>query len=417
VGVEPGAVETVWKAVETLYSAGLHPAMQLCVRRKGHVVIDRAIGYSRGAGPDDPRDAEKVLVTPDTPFNTFSASKAVTAMVIHLLDQQKALHLDDPVAAYIPEFAENGKRWITIRHLLCHRAGIPNVPPEAMRLELLEDTSEVVRILCASKPVSRAGRRLAYHAISGGFILGEIVQRVTGDDIRTILRREILEPLGFRWMNYGVDSGDVDQVATNYFTGMPLVPPASWMFHRFLGVPFQDVPEFGNDPRFLTGIIPSGNVVATANELSRFYQLLLNGGELDGIRIFDPLTIRRAVAEQSYAEIDLSLVMPVRYAMGFMLGGQYVSFYGPETRHAFGHIGFINIMGWADPERQISVAFMNSGKPLLYPEIARYSDVMKQIGEAFPKDAGKDWWEGLERAERTRGYRRGTPDGARDAVA
>jgi CubicO group peptidase (beta-lactamase class C family) len=100
-----------------------------------------------------------------------------------------------------------------------------------------------------------------------------------------------------------------------------------------------------------------------------------------------------------------------------MLGGQYVSFYGPETRHAFGHIGFINIMGWADPERQISVAFMNSGKPLLYPEIARYSDVMKQIGEAFPKDAGKDWWEGLERAERTRGYRRGTPDGARDAVA
>lgn len=385
VGVEPAGVDAIWSAVETLYRDGLHPAIQLCVRRHGRVLIDRAIGHARGAGPGDPGDAERVLATPDTPFNLFSASKAVTAMVVHLLDQRHLLHLDDPVCEYIPEFAAHGKQWITIRHLLTHRAGIPNIPPEAMRLELLARPEEIVRILCEAKPTGRAGRGLAYHAISGGFVLGEIVRRVTGDDIRTVLAREILDPLGFRWMNYGVAPGEVDQVAQNYFTGLPVLPPVSWMFRRVLGVDFDQVPTLGNDARYLTGIVPSANIVATANEHSRFYQLLLNGGELDGVRIFEPRTVRRAVSEQSYLEFDLSLALPVRYGMGFMLGGRVLSFYGPDTLHSFGHLGFINVMGWADPERQITVALMTSGKPLLYPEIHHFAAIGQQIGLACPK--------------------------------
>jgi CubicO group peptidase (beta-lactamase class C family) len=400
VGVEASAVDEVWQTVESLYRAGIYPAIQLCVRRRGEVLIDRAIGHAKGAGPDDPPDADKVLVTPETPFNTFSASKAVTAMVIHLLDQQHLLHLDDPVCAYIPEFGVHGKRWITIRHVLTHRAGIPNIPPEAMELDLLGHPEEILKILCESRPVTRAGRRLAYHAISGGFVLGEIVRRVTGDDIRTVLAAEILEPLGFRWMNYGVAPSDVDKVALNYFTGMPVLPPASWIFRRFLGVDFERVAALGNDPRYLTGIIPSGNIVSTANELGRFYELLLQGGALDGVRVFEPRTVRRAVSEQSYMEFDLSLAMPVRYGMGFMLGGQRFSFYGPDTLHAFGHVGFINIMGWADPVRRISVALMTSGKPLLYPEIGRFSAVTKQIGLACPAEKDFDWGESLARQDR-----------------
>jgi CubicO group peptidase (beta-lactamase class C family) len=400
VGVAPDAVDRVWGAVDTLYRAGLHPAIQLCIRRRGEILIDRAIGYARGAGPDDSASTPKVPITTETPFNAFSASKAITAMVIHLLDQRHLLHLDDPVAEYIPEFAAQGKRWITIRHILTHRAGIPNIPPEAMRLELLAQPDEVLRILCDSKPTSRAGRRLAYHAISGGFVLGEVVRRVTGDDIRTVLGREILQPLGFRWMNYGVHPRHVDSVALNYFTGMPILPPASWLFRRFLGVDFERVAELGNDPRYLSGIIPSGNIVTTANELSRFYQMLLNGGELDGVRVFEPRTVRRAVSEQSYLEFDLSLIMPVRYGMGFMLGGQYLSFYGPDTMHAFGHIGFINIVSWADPERRITVALMTSGKPFLYPEVRHFSNLLKEIGLACPKEKDYDWWEALSWAKR-----------------
>ncbi|HSY38590.1 MAG TPA: serine hydrolase domain-containing protein, partial [Polyangia bacterium] len=138
-GVETDARDRIWTAAQRLYASGLHPALALCVRRHGGVLLDRAIGHVRGNGPDDPPDAARVPLTPDSPFCTLSASKAVTAMLIHLLDQRNLLRLDDPVCEYIPEFAANGKQWITIRHVLTHRSGIPNLPPEVMHMGSLDD--------------------------------------------------------------------------------------------------------------------------------------------------------------------------------------------------------------------------------------------------------------------------------------
>jgi CubicO group peptidase (beta-lactamase class C family) len=240
-------------------------------------------------------------------------------------------------------------------------------------------------MLCDAEPVWVPGRRLAYHAITGGFLLGEIVRRVTGQDIRAVLAREILRPLGFRWMSYGVRPRDAQRVARAAFTGPPLLPPMAALARRALGVDFAAVPALSNDPRYLQAIVPAGNVVASANELSRFYQLLLDEGELDGVRVFEPRTIHRATSEQSYLEFDLTLAVPVRYSMGFMLGG--VGFYGPDTAHAFGHLGFINIIAWADPERDLAVALTNSGKPLFFPEVYFLFEIMRQIGRACPKVA------------------------------
>jgi CubicO group peptidase (beta-lactamase class C family) len=386
VGADPKAVARVWKTVESLYRSGIHPAIQLCVRRRGQVLLDRAIGHASGNGPDDPVDAKKVLATTTTPFNIFSASKAVTAMVVHLLDQRNLIRLDDPVCEYLPEFGTHQKQWITIRHVLTHRAGIPNLPPEAMDLEILHRPNEILRLLCEARPTSRAGRQLAYHAITGGFVLGEVIRRVTGKSIRAVLGEEICRPLGFRWMNYGVTRRDVAQVAASYFTGPPALPPFSSVLGRAIGVDFKRVAELSNDPRFLTGVVPSGNVITTANELSRFFQLLLDGGESDGVRIFEPRTIRRATSEQSYLEIDFTLALPFRYGMGFMLGGEWFSPYGPDTLHAYGHVGFTNVLCWADPERQVTAALMTSGKPLAYPEIYYVWEITRQIGLACPKE-------------------------------
>ena len=154
---------------------------------------------------------------------------------------------------------------------------------------------------------------------------------------------------------------------TNYLTGPPPLPPFSQLFQRALGVSFQEVVELSNDPRFLTAIIPAANVVATANDMSRFYQLLLNGGELDGVRVFEPAPCGARPSEQSYLELDLTLGLPFRYGMGFMLGADWFSPYGPYTQHAFGHIGFTNVVCWADPDRRVAAALLTSGKPFLYP--------------------------------------------------
>ena len=385
VGAEPDGIELVWEAVKRLYRSGIHPAIALCVRRRGRVVLDRAIGHSAGNGPADPPDAAKVLATPDTPFCIFSAAKAVTAMVVHLLDQRHLIHLDDPVCEYLPEFAIHTKQWITIRDVLIHRAGIPNLPLEVIDLALLDRPDDIVQILAQLPQAWRPGRRLAYHAVTGGFILGEVVRRVTGTDIRTVLRDAICRPLGMRWMNYGVASQDVDRVARSYFTGPPLLPPLSSMFRRALGMDFHRVIELSGDPRFLTGIIPSANVVATADEFCRFFQLLLAGGRLGDVEVFEPRTIRRALVEQSYFEIDFTLGLPFRYGMGFMLGDRWFSVYGPDTPYAFGHIGFTNVFGWADPERDVAAALLTSGKPTIYPQILDLYDVLRQIGLACPR--------------------------------
>jgi CubicO group peptidase (beta-lactamase class C family) len=384
-GMEDEAVQRIWASVERLYRSGVHPAVQLCLRREGHVVIDRAIGHARGVGPGEPKDAEIEAVTTETPFVIYSASKAITAMVAHLLDQQGRIHLGDRVSEYIPEYARHGKEGITIAHVLSHRAGVPNLPSEALDLDNIARPEVICQMLCDAKPASRPGKVLAYHAVSGGFIIAEVVKRVTGKDIREVLGEEILEPLGFRWTNYGVKPDEVHLVGRDYATGAPALPPVSTLLERALGAPVDEVTATAGDPRFLTGIVPAANTVTTANELSRFYELLRCGGELDGVKIFEPRTIRRALTEQSYREIDFTLGFPTRYSLGLMLGARLLSIFGPNTEQAFGHLGFTNIIGWADPQRALSATLITSGKPVLYPELPDLWSVMRRIGLEAPE--------------------------------
>ncbi len=385
VGLSALAVERIWASVERLYLSGVHPAIQLCIRRRGEVVLDRAIGHTAGNGPDDADSEVKTLVTTETPICIFSASKAVTAMLIHLLDERGLIRLDDPVCEYIPEFSVRSKQWITIRHLLIHRAGIPNPPADVMDVDLLSQPDEIIRVLCGLPQTWRPGRQLAYHAITGGFLLAEVIRRVTGRDIRQFLDEEIRRPLGFRYFNYGVAPADVPHVARSYFTGPPPIPPLAYMLQRALGLDFREVIRISNDARFLTTIVPAGNVVATANEMSRFFQLLLGGGELDGVRVFSPRTIRRATVEQSYFEIDWTLALPFRYSMGFMLGAELFSLYGPDTRFVYGHLGFTNVVVWADPERELAAALLTTGKPTLYLEILDAWNIMRTIAAECSK--------------------------------
>jgi CubicO group peptidase (beta-lactamase class C family) len=375
VGVPPAATDAIWSSVLRLYDTGTQPAIALCLRRRGKTILDRAVGFARPG----------VAATTKTPFCVFSVSKAITAMVVHMCDGRNLLRLDDPVCEYIPEFAQNGKRHVTIRHVLTHRAGIPSVAGHNDP-SLLEDWDRIVRLLCEAKPTWPPGRRLAYHAITGGYVLGEIVRRVTGKDIRDVLRDEIARPLGLERLSYGVPPADVDLVARNTFTG-PRVPPGlAHLVKRALGVGFEEAVEISNDRRFITACVPSGNVYATANELATFFQLLLDGGAIGDVRIFDRRTVKRALVETSYLELDLTLALPVRYGLGLMLAGPRISPFGPRTPHAFGHYGFINVVGWADPERDLAAALLTSGKPFIGPHLVPFWNLLATIAREIPRD-------------------------------
>ncbi|MGI9125284.1 MAG: serine hydrolase domain-containing protein [Mycobacterium sp.] len=378
-------VEDIWTAVQDWYRSGVHPAMQVCVRRHGAVVLNRAIGHARGNGPNDRKDVERIPATVDTPFCVYSTSKAITAFVVHKLIERGLLTVDDPVAEYIPGYEKNGKHEITVGHVLAHRAGVPNLPRSALDLDRLSDRQYMTDILVNASPFAKAGRYLAYHAVSGGFILGEIVHAVTGKDIREVVAEEFLNPLGFRWTNYGVAAEDVDKVAKNYITGPPTAPPLSNLLTRALGVELDSLVKMTNDPRYLTGIVPAANTVTTAFEMSRFFEIMRRGGELDGVRVIETETVRQALVERSHLEIDFSLGFPTRFSYGLMLGARVVSLFGLDTQHAFGHLGFTNMLSWSDPGRAISVSVLNSGKPIVYPELHCFLGTMQRITTDMPK--------------------------------
>ncbi|WP_324198804.1 serine hydrolase domain-containing protein [Nocardia amamiensis] len=390
VGLAPDYAERIWRRMRLVYRSGVHPAIQVCVRRHGQVVFDRALGHAHGNGPGDGRDAPKVLVDTRTPFVTYSASKGVTAFVVHLLVERGLLELHAPVSRYIPEYGCHGKESITIGQVLAHRSGVASLPREALTAEAVADRERLVRNLCAVRPSAPPGRFQSYHALSGGFILGEVVHRATGKDIRTVLAEEILRPLGFRWTNYGVSPEDFPKLAHNYPTGMPPMPPLSNAMDRLLGVSFAEAVETGNDPAYLSVIAPAANLVSTAVEFTRFYEIFRRGGELDGVHVMRPDTIAAALVPQSRIEPDLTLGMNFGFGYGPMLGGRVFSLFGPDTTRAFGHLGFTNNVAWADPERALTCAVLTSGKPILYPEVIRWIGLLYGITSETPKVADTD---------------------------
>ena len=355
---------SIWKATETLYKTGASPAITLCVRRKGQMVLNRAIGYARGNGPEDTAQTPKVLATPDTRICLFSASNVVTAMLIHLLDEMGEIDLLDPISHYIPEYGVNGKKDATIYHLLAHRGGIPSLP-KGTDPQLLFNPEAALDFLYKAKPMAPSGHRVAYHALTAGYILGEIIQRVTGNNAREFLAQKISIPMEMPSFNFGVAPEYRDKVALNYSTGLKPVLLVDTFLRNIIGGSMEDAEHYTNDPKFMDTICPAGNIFATAEESSRFFQMLLDGGRYKDKQIFDSKTIRRATIEVSRPEMDAKLILPMRYAMGPMLGAKPVGLYGFNTPNAFGHLGYTSIFCWADPDRDIAVSLLTSGKFLV----------------------------------------------------
>jgi CubicO group peptidase (beta-lactamase class C family) len=311
VGMTRAGVAAIWRAAERVYGTGMHPGLSLVVRRHGRVVLKRAIGHARGNGPGDLGETP-VPMTPETPVCIYSASKALAAMPLHLLSERKALSLLDPVSHYLPEFGRNGKRDITIYQLLCHKAGIPTIPTSDVDVaELLLDRQQILRLIYATAP-DKPGHHHAYHALTAGFVVAALVEKITGQGFRTFFRENISGPLGMKSYDFGARGRTLPRVARNYMTGFKASGPADRYLQRAIGTNLEHAVQLSNDPRFYRAVIPAGNGVATADDCSKFFQCLLDGGEFGGARVFAPLTVRRAVAVVGKPEIDRSLLVPLR---------------------------------------------------------------------------------------------------------
>ena len=190
-----------------------------------------------------------------------------------------------------------------------------------------------------------------YHALTWGPLMREIVYAATGKDIREILATEILDPLNFRWTNFGVAEQDIPLVAHSHATGTPLLPaPIAAAFRKAVGGTTHEIIPITNTPLFLKTVIPSSNTISNADEMSRFAEIWRRGGELDGVRVSEPGNIaRRSQAMSPTTAGRRDGLVPARWGTGFQLGTKRFGPFGRGAPAAFGHLGLVNCAIWNDP--------------------------------------------------------------------
>jgi CubicO group peptidase (beta-lactamase class C family) len=301
----------------------------------------------------------------DTLAVAFSTTKGITATAVHWCVDRGLLAYDQPVVDIWPEFAANGKESITVRHVLCHEAGLYALTDFASRPEDIADWEFMVEGLARMRPAHPPGDASAYHAVTFGHLAGELVVRATKTPFTEFVTAELAAPLGLDGCFVGLPPDEVGRVAT------PTIPPsarsardpanlvdvaAAFGFRIDPDVVASAFPGFVLELPFPDGLrepIPAANGCFTARSLARLYALLAAGGTLDGTTLLAPETVARAAKLQS-SRPDLVLGFPILWRLGYQ---SVVTLTGP-VEGAFGHNGFGGSGAWADPGRELSLAFL-----------------------------------------------------------
>lgn len=316
----------------------------------------------------------------DTLVLTASVTKAFTAACLLQLVEQGRVDVDAPVARYWPEFAQNGKSGITVRHVMSHQGGLPGLQGEHTYDDLCA-WDPVIRRLETQRPLWPPGTRHGYHPVMYGYLLGEIVRRVSGLTLGQYLRAHVCEPLGLEfWV--GLPDSELGRCADVSFAPPELMAPTEEFktLMQQTAVPGSAAAlAFGGPPppegltssaAFRRAEMPGSNGHGTARALGKFYAALAQGGALDGVRLLQPETLARATREEVYG-VDATIGAPSRFGLGFMLRHDKFPI-GPNPG-AFGHPGAGGNLGFADPERRLGFGYvMNRGKPSAFGSPTAY---------------------------------------------
>lgn len=297
----------------------------------------------------------------DTLVNVYSTTKGMTALCAHILIERGEINLDEPVATYWPEFAAAGKERIPFRWLLSHRAGLMG-PRRKLTPNDVFDWDLVCRALAESEPWFEPGSVSAYHALSFGYLVGEVIRRVTGTSVGAFLAKEVTGPLDADlfigcpdteqhrcadMIGDGIDLGDGPMGALLAAAHPALISLAN------LPAP-QDI----NTPEWRGAEIPAGNGQMTARGLATVYGALANGGSFGGAKVVEPASVdRMREPQEETQDLLMSLLNPAidfRWKLGFMPN---VGSGGPNSA-AFGHGGAGGSYAMADPENNLSYAYV-----------------------------------------------------------
>lgn len=390
-GTVEAGYEPVREAFERNFVENGDIGAGFCLYVDGAKVVDLTGGV---------RDTDGTAYDDTTLQLVFSSTKGVTATCAHLLAQRGELDLDAPVADYWPEFSTAGKADIPVRWLLSHQAGLVDVD-RAMTVEEALDWTTICDALADSPPLWEPGTGYGYHAVTYGWLVGEVVRRVAGVDFGEFVRREISEPLGLDlWV--GLPDDEQHRVSPLINSGMPGLPtpePAGDadsrtdapslvgmldmllgegnLLGRALTAPggaFTD-DQVWNEARVRSAQVPAANGVTNAASLARMYAALVS--EVDGVRLLDADTLERAITPQVSGPSTVPL-LDIPFALGFMTHSPLSPLLNGRS---FGHYGAGGSLGFADPDRRVAGAYVMNAAQLAIAGDARTLGLLAAVDQ------------------------------------
>jgi len=335
-GLDPAKLERACEIVGSHIAGGYHPGAQLAVARHGKLALYRSFG---DATVDPSRPVDERTLSP-----LFSNTKAITAAAVWRIVEEGKLRFSDRVAEHVPGFEAHGKKDVTLAHLLTHQAGFPAAE---MAPECFTDRELLRRAVCEFKLEWPPGSRSIYHRTAAHWVVGVLIEAITGADYRDEIRKRVIEPLGLtREMFLGLPEAEDDRAAAMYAPKQadkfPLDPMVSLRFRR--------------------AGIPGAGGYATARAMAVFYQMMAQGGVWNGARIVSPRMIDYVTRDFTGDLVDDYTGYAMHRGLGpFSLGQSGHPGLGaighPRT---FGHSGVGTSYCWADPTSGLSFAFLSN---------------------------------------------------------
>jgi CubicO group peptidase (beta-lactamase class C family) len=304
----------------------------------------------------------------DTTVNVWSSTKGAVALAAHMLVDRGLLDLDEPVATYWPEFAAAGKETLPVRYLLSHRAGLCGAR-DLITIDDLPDWGKVTGILAATEPWWEPGTKSGYHALTFGYLVGEVIRRVSGRTVGRFVADEIAGPLGAD-IRIGLDDATIARCAQLSMDAPPLDSANAAMFAQLdpaalaalmnpsMAAPFAA--DIGCTDQWRRAEIPAANGHATALGLATMYSALANGGEHAGVKLLSAKAVDQAREGQG-ATVDVVLGigtggLATEWALGYALSGDLGAL--GQNPLAFGHGGYGGSFGMADAEAGVSLGYV-----------------------------------------------------------
>lgn len=343
----------VQQNLDDLVGSGSETGLQVAVYRKGELIVDAVAGAADLATGRP--------VTADALFYSASTGKAATATVANVLVDHGLLAYDQPIVELWPEFGApgGGKERATLRHVLTHSVGLPAIPASTT-VEELTDWTTMTTALAEAELWWEPGTKMTYHALTFGFLIGELVRRAAGKPISLVLRELVTEPLGIAdALYFGVPATELPRVAK--LDGTQALPPGP--LNKLMPAAVMPTAEFGNRADVLMADIPSAGTL-TARGIAKLYAGVL--GEVDGVRLFSPERSQE-ITSPALTALDELMGNQATWTLGLPLGRLGSSAPEPTT---FGMPGTGGSAAWADTATGVSFALTKNRFTPTGPEAA-----------------------------------------------